>query len=182
MRSLFIATCYFTLLFLPLAVKAQIGSAQSQVNLIVRELMSVEIKQSSVMINMNLPSHYKFGNNSGMQHNHIKVTTTSNYVLSVSTTAQNFSYQGLYSSLPVNTVQVEAFLGDLNPYLNASDVTFNSNVSLSSAKVNLLSSHSSETSQSFDVNYTIPTSKVDHFLNIPSGSYKTTVIYTIIPN
>lgn len=182
MRTLYLITCYFILLFLPLKVKAQIGSAESQVNLIVRELMSVEIKQSTVLINMNLPSHYKYGNHSGIQSNHIKVTTTSDYVLSISTTSQNFTYQGLNSSLPVNTVHVEAFMGDVNPYFNAGDVTFNSNVSLNSTKVNLLSSHSSETSQSFDVNYVIPKNKVDRFLNIPAGGYNTTVIYTIIPN
>lgn len=181
MRTLYLITSYFILLFLPLKVKAQIA-AESQVNLILRELMSVEIKQSTVLINMNLPSHYKYGNHSGIQRNHVKVTTTSDYVLSVSTTAQNFTYQGLNSTLPVNTVHVEAFVGDLNPYFNAGDVTFNSNVSLSSTKVNLLSSHSSETSQSFDVDYVIPTSKVDRFLNISSGGYNTTVIYTIIPN
>ncbi|WP_121667432.1 hypothetical protein [Mesonia aquimarina] len=172
---------FFLLLFFPMLVKAQIGSAQSQVNLIVNELMSVEVAQSSVMINMNLPSHFRFGNNSGTQSNHVRVTTTSNYTLSVSTTNQYFTLNGLSTSLPVSTIQVEASVGNLNPNVNGGDINVNSSVALNASKVNLLSSVSPETSQAFDVKYVIPTNTVANFLDLPSGNYKTTVIYTIIP-
>ncbi|MFD2432223.1 hypothetical protein [Mesonia maritima] len=161
--------------------KAQIGSAASQVNLVVNELMSLEIEQSSVMINMNLPSHYKFGNNSGIQQNHVKVTATSNYTLAVSATNQNFTLNGLNTNLPVNIIKIEANTGNLNPNFNSGQVSINSGVYLNASQTNLLNSHSSETLQSFDVNYVIPTSATPNFLNIPSGNYKTTVIYTIIP-
>jgi len=160
---------------------AQIGSAASQVNLIVNELMSVEIAQSSVLINMNLPSHYKYGNNSGIQQNHVKVTTTSNYTLTVSATNQNFTLNGLATNLPVNIIKIEASIGSLNSNFNSGQVSINSGVQLSASQSNLLSSHSNETQQTFDVKYIIPTSETPNFLNIPSGNYKTTVIYTVVP-
>lgn len=181
MKTLRTILSCLVLLFFSILGKAQIGSAQSQVNLVVNELMSVEVAQPSVMINMNLPSHFRFGNNSGVQNNHVRVTTTSNYTLAVSTTNQYFTINGLSTSLPVSSIEVEASIGDLNPNMNSADVTIHSGVSLNASKVNLLSSISPETSQTFDVNYVIPTNRVDNFLDLPSGNYRTTIIYTIIP-
>jgi hypothetical protein len=162
------------LLVVPKAV-AQISTAESEVNLQLEQILSVEISQSSVSIPMNTPAHYLQGSSSQEITNHLQVSATSSYVLRVRTEDEYFNLDAGLSTLPVSTVRLN--LTDNG----ATGVTVLTPVSLSNSDTDVASSGANEIVQYYNAVYEIPQSQTQSYINKEDGNYTTTVIYTIVP-
>lgn len=172
------------LLFFPVVALAQIGSAQSQVNIIIAQVQSIQVTQPNVSINMNQVSHYKNGNSSGQQSNHVKVSTSTGYQVTVKASTQYFSHNGSNSTVPVNTITLQTAVGNDLTNSNAAPpagLTVTPQTVLSTSPSTIVSSPSGEWSRGFHVNYTIPANKANEYMDIDSGTYTTTVTYTLVP-
>lgn len=157
------------------SLQAQIGSAESEVNLVLQGVSSVEIGQSSVSIPMNIPIHFLQGNSTGTLNNHISVNSTSPYSLQVRTTEGVFNLNSNLTTLPVNVVQLSVSVN------TGTGITLLPPINLSNTNTDILTSSANEALQTFDAVYIIPQSETDQFLNREEGNYTTTLIYTIMP-
>jgi len=172
------------LLFCPIAALAQIGSAQSQVNIIISQAQSIEVLQPSVNISMTQASHYLNGSSSGVQSNHVQVTSTTGYQLNVRSLTQFFSLNGSTTTLPVNSIAVQTTVGsDLTNTGTAAPAGLQvvSQVPLSATAATIATSPIGEGGRGFNVNYTIPANQTQNYLNKAAGTYSTTVVYTLLP-
>jgi len=159
-------------LFLPL--KAQ-NTAAAQVNITLAPILSLEISQATVNIDMSLPSQFTQGSSSSLQTDHIKVSTTSAYTISVNTSTANFELTGSSTTLAVNTVQLE-----VSPNVPSNVITYTP-IYLSPTSEVIIDSNAETVTQTFNAQYSIPNAKTHQYLNRASGNYKTMVVYTIAP-
>lgn len=176
----------YLLLFLscPFFAFSQIGSAETQVNVLIGQVISIEVTQPSVNIDMGLSTHYINGSSSGQQTNHIKVTSNNGYEINVRATTEYFSLNGNMTTLPVNTIMIATSLGDdLTGSGSAAPASLqiNNPVPLSTSNTNIVSSGEGESARGFHVTYSIPASQTSNYLNKEPGTYTTNVIYTVVP-
>ncbi|MCV9929769.1 hypothetical protein OIU83_19060 [Flavobacterium sp. LS1R49] len=174
----------FLLLLCPIAVIAQsIGSAQTQVNVTIAQVQSIQISQPTVSISMAKPSHFLLGNDSGQQSNHIKVSSSTAYEVTVKASAEYFSHNGNTTSLPVNTIAVKTATGNLtnSNALPPAGLQVASQIMLSTQPTTIIKSPSGEWGRGFHVDYAIPETKSPSYLNREAGAYNTTIMYTLIP-
>ena len=71
-----------------------IGSAQTQVNITIAQVQSIQVTQPTVNINMTQPSHFILGNASGQQSNHVRVSSSTAYQVTVKASTQYFLLTG----------------------------------------------------------------------------------------
>ncbi|MFH6937718.1 hypothetical protein [Flavobacterium sp. FlaQc-30] len=172
------------LLLCPIAAMAQnIGSAQTQVNVTIAQVQSIQISQPTVNISMAKPSHFLLGNDSGQQTNHIKVSSSTAYEVTVKASTEYFSHNGNSTSLPVNTVAVKTVTGSLtnSTAQPPAGLQVVPQIMLSALPATIIKSPSGEWGRGFHVNYAIPETKSPSYLNRESGTYSTTVMYSLIP-
>ncbi len=87
-------------MILPTGITAQIGSAKTQVNVIIVQTQSITIAQPTVDIQLTQMAQYVSGNASPVQINHISVGSTTNYQVSVRAQAEFLSMNGFTSPTP----------------------------------------------------------------------------------
>ncbi len=174
----------FLLLLCPITAIAQsIGSAQTQVNVTIAQVQSIQISQPTVNISMAQPYHFLLGNSSGQQSNHIKVSSSTAYEVTVKASTEYFSHNGNSTTLPVNTIAVKTITGTLTNS-NAAPPTglqVASQIMLSTLPTTIIKSPAGEWGRGFHVNYVIPETKSPSYLNREAGTYSTTIMYTLIP-
>lgn len=160
-----------------------IGSAQTQVNVTIAQVQSIQVSQPTVSINMTQPSHFISGNSSGLQSNHVRVSSSTAYQVTVKTSTQYFSRNGNSTTLPVNTVAVKTTTGNLTNSNAAPPAGLQvvPQIFLSTLPTTIITSPAGEWGRGFNVNYTIPETKSPSYLNRQAGTYSTTVTYTLIP-
>lgn len=163
---------------------AQLGSGQSQVNLIIIQALSIEVAQPSVSIDMAQTSHFLNGSASGQQSNHVQVVATTGYEVSVKSVTEFFSFSGNSTTLPVSTIAVQTQTGsDLTGSNSAPPAGLQvvPQVMLSTSATPVATCTSGEGGRGFHVNYAIPTTQTPKFLNRNPGTYTTTIVYTLLP-
>ncbi len=163
---------------------AQIGSAQSQVNIIISQVHTIQVTQPTVSIDMSEISHYTSGNSSGMQADHVKVVSSSAYQVTVKASTQYFSLNGGATTLPVNTVAINTTTGSDLTGTNTSPpagLVVTPQVPLSASAVTIVNSPEGEWGRGYNVNYSIPQSMTPNYMNRENGTYTTTVTYTLVP-
>ena len=153
-------------------------------NIIIAQVQSIQVSQPTVNINLNQVSHFKSGNSSGQQSNHVKVSASTGYQVTVKASTQYFSHNGGATTIPVNTVNVNTVTGDDTTGANAAPpagLTVAPQTTLSTTPSVIVTSPSGTFGRGFHVNYAIPAAKAPSYLNRDEGSYTTTVIYTLVP-
>ena len=169
----------FTSILLLILLCSQYGYAQqsADVNFSVRlgDFQSIVVNSSQKNVGVEINSVNEATNGKSLdKQNHIKVTSTSNYEIKVSTSS---NLQGGNSELPSNLIKVTPSSGSFttpNNNLNYSPV------SLSSTEQTIISSGSGDIERSFNMNYFV--SGAENLLNSPKGNYSTTISYSIVPN
>ncbi len=170
--------------FCPAIAFSQIGSAETQVNVLIGQVLSIQVSQPSVNIDMGLSTHFINGNSSAQQTNHIQITSNNGYEVSVRSASQFFSLNGNTSTLPVNTIMVQTTLGDDLTGTNSSpssSLSVNGSVPLSTSDATVITSGEGESARGFHVTYSIPASQTGSYLNKEPGTYTTSIIYTVVP-
>lgn len=163
---------------------SQVGSAETQVNIVINQVQSIEVAQPSVNINMNQPSHFKNGNSSGQQSNHVKVISSAGYQVTVKASTQYFSLNGSVTTLPVNTIALKTTVGTNLSNTNTAPpagLIVIPQTTVSSLPSTIIASPSGEYGRGYNVEYSIPAQKASAYINRTPGSYTTTVVYTLIP-
>jgi hypothetical protein len=160
-----------------------IGSAQTQVNITIAQVQSIQVSQPTVTINMTQPSHFILGNASGQQSNHVRVSSSTAYQVTVKASTQYFSRNGNSTTLSVNTIAVKTAIGNLTNSTTAppAGIQVAPQIMLSALPITIITSPSGEWGRGFHVNYVIPETKSPSYLNREAGTYSTTVMYTLIP-
>jgi hypothetical protein len=158
---------------------AQIGSAKARIILNFKEQQSLVVTHSSVDLNLNRGEVYTQGAETGVLKNHVIVKSSTPYELSVRTINPYFQYEMSLSSLPVSIIHIK-------PSINTStllDFPLRlSTINLSDKPQIILQSENRSNSQQIDVNYTIPKQNITSILNKKAGTYKTEIIYTLLPH
>jgi uncharacterized membrane protein len=175
-------TLLMILILVPILVAGQIKTAQTQVNVIIAQAQSISITQPSVDIQLTQMAHYVSGNTSGVQTNHINVGSTTNYQISVRTESDYLSFNGGNSTIPVSTIALQATMGsDLTGSNTPASLTtiITPSVTLSSTDTIVIKNAVAEGARGYNVTYAIPATKTSYYLNKPTGTYSTTVIYTL---
>ncbi len=177
--------CLILLLqFCPAVAFSQIGSAETQVNVVIGQVLSIEVSQPSVNIQMGVPSHFINGNSSAPQANHVQVTSNTGYEVNVKAATQYFSLAGNVTTLPVSTINILTAVGDDLTGQGATPpagLQVMPEVQLSSTDNTVINSIQGESARGFNVTYSIPANQADNYLNRDTGTYSTTIIYTITP-
>ena len=179
LRNLFLLVLLF-----PIIVFSQIGSAETQVNIVINQVQSIEVSQPSVSINMNNVSHFLNGNSSGQQVNHVKVISSAGYQVTAKASTQHFSLNGSVTTLPVNTVAIKTTVGnDLSNTNTAppSGLQVAPQASISTSPNTIITSPTGEYGRGYNVEYSISAQQSPAYLNRTPGAYTTTVMYTLVP-
>ena len=177
--------CFILLLqFCPTVAYTQIGSAETQVNVLIGQVLSIEIMQPSVNIQMGMAPDFINGAESGNQNNYIKVTSNSAYCVTVRALTGTFSNNGNNTTLPVNTINIQTTLGDDLTGAGAASppgLQTMPNTPLSENEMTIINSPVGESARGFNIKYKIPGGQSNAYLNRPPGNYTTQVIYSIVP-
>lgn len=183
MKTLLKLACIAFLMLYPAAAFSQ-ASGISQVNIIIAPAQSIQVQHPTVNIQMTQASHYAAGSSSGQQANHVRVTSTTGYQVTVKSQTQFFALNGNATTLPVNTIAVQTTLGsDLSGSNSAppSGLVITPQVMLTTPGNTIISTPTGEANRGFHVNYTIPANQASNYLNRDAGTYNTTVTYSLMP-
>lgn len=185
MKTFYKITLALAVMLISVSSLAQQTEAKANLNVLLGNAYNIEINsvQSDVSILMNQTDHFINGNSS-QQDDHIQVTATGGYAVTVQASAPNFVPETGASTIGVDNIYLVPQLGSLlvgNP--NAGQ-----NVNITPGFLNgttgfeILNVEAGERKRGFHMEYKIPTSKTDNFLNKEADTYTTVVTYTLIPN
>lgn len=155
----------FTTLIIMLSLSgySQVGSDQTQVNIILSEVYSIEVMQSQVDLTVDTAEKYEDGTSASLS-NHIKVFSTVSYQidLQLSTDFTNGS-----NSIPAGKVKVKL-----------SDNTTTNEIPLSTSSVNIIPNSSPVINRYLNAVYTL---EGGNHLLLDAGTYSAQLTYTLIP-
>lgn len=174
--------CLLVFFLIPIVSIGQIKTAQTQVNVVIAQAQSISISQSSVDIQLTQIAHYVFGNNSGIQTNHIQVGSTTNYQISVKSGSDFLTYNGSSSAIPVNTIALQTTMGSDLTGTNtvaSPNTIITPSIALGSVDTIIIKNAVAEGARAYNVTYAIPATNTTYYLNKPTGTYTATVIYTL---
>jgi len=144
-------------------------SDQVTLNIELVAIQSISVTQETVTLTFDDATDYQDGVSEN-QPGHLTVSSTCGFQVKVSASG-DLSYGS--ESIPLNTITVE-------PSGTAGEgETFTTDQTLTTTPTQIISSTSGTTSKNYDVNY--ESIGGDDYLNIPPGTYTTTVTYTIAP-
>ncbi|WP_255493544.1 hypothetical protein [Myroides sp. WP-1] len=162
-----------------LPLLAQIGSTRAKIVLNFREQQSLVINHSTVELNLSKGKEYAQGVETGILKNHVLVQCSTPYELTVRAVNGYFQYENTLSTLPVSIIRIKPSFTTtpaLDFPLQLQVVDLNVQPQL------ILQSNNRGNSQQLDINYSIPIQKIGYTLNQKTGTYQTTVIYTLLPH
>lgn len=166
----FIAVAVF---FIGSAAFAQ--SDQATLNVILQDIQSITVNTTQETVNLTLSTvaDYQDGVNVD-QADHLTVVSTSGFNITAQASGDLTKTSEL-NTIPVSTVSLTATAGSTSP-----DGTMGSPVFLSAtAPVTLVTGASSNLDAKYDMNFTV--SGGTEYLNQPTGTYTTTITYTLVP-
>jgi hypothetical protein len=157
----------------------------TNLNVNLASIYSIEVTNPTVTILMNTAANFTQGNTTGSLPNHLKVSATGGYKVSVQASSQLTSPAN--DIIPVNTVTVSTTPGTFSGAAGSVDpgsvATFPANAPALSATapVQLIASAKGDV-RGFNVQYTIPAVSAPVYLNKPAAVYSTLLTYTIVAN
>ena len=154
-------------------------SASTTLNVTIANAYDIQIGQSTVAINMNTPSHFTSGNNSGNQIGHLIVSSSTGYEVKVAATTELLNGA---ASIPVSTVLVKPELGAYGGGGTAptvTDLTLTNNTLAVASQKTIISKNTGESQRGFNVDYAISAADASAYINKTPGSYSTTVTYSL---
>lgn len=154
-------------------------SATTTLNVTLANAYDIQIGQSSVTINMNAPNHFLSGNSSGNQIGHLVVNASTGYEVKVAATTELLNGA---ASIPVSTVTVKPELGayggaGTTPVVT--DLTLTDNALAVGTQKTIISKDTGESKREYNVNYEIPAIQANEYLNKATGTYSTTITYSL---
>lgn len=162
-------------------------SAQTTTNLNVNlsSLYSIEVTNPTVTIQMNNASYFTAGNTTGALSNHLKVSATGGYQVSVVAGTDLTSPGG--DVISVGTVTVAATEGTYSGASGSTDpgtdAEFPSTApALSTSVPAVVIESTSGDLRGFNVEYKIPAESAPAYLNKPAATYTTQLTYSIVAN
>ncbi|MNK36160.1 hypothetical protein D3C87_547030 [compost metagenome] len=168
-----------------LSANSIFAQTTTTLNVNLASVYSIEVTNPTVNILMNTPANFTQGNTSGPLPNHIKVSATGGYKVSIQ--ASNDLTSTANDVIPVSTVVVSTtpgtFSGAAGSIDTGSNAAFPANAPALSATapVELITSTTGDI-RGFNVQYTIPASSAPVYLNKPAAIYSTLLTYTIVAN
>lgn len=166
----FIAVVVF---FIGSAAFAQ--SDQATLNVILQDVQSITVNTAQETVNLTLSTVADYQNGINVdQADHLAVVSTSGFNITAQA-ASELTKTSEPNTIPVSTVSLIATAGSTSP-----DGTMGSPVFLSAtAPVTLVSGASANLDAKYDLNYAV--SGGSEYLNQPTGTYTTTITYSLIP-
>jgi hypothetical protein len=137
----------------------------STLNVTVADMQAFTMNDATTTLNLNSISGYQ--GITQAQPNHMTVSSTSPWSISVVAASSNLSNGS--NTIPVNYISIG----------NVSGQTLLTNTILSSGSQTITSSRPPAINQSVGVNYTISAANAQQLINKPSGTYSTTLTYTL---
>ncbi|MBW2961834.1 hypothetical protein [Mesonia aestuariivivens] len=175
----YIVLVFFILFFSYTSVGQSILKNEVQFSAHLGEVRSIQINQSQFNINLSINTLSALMNGLAIKkENHIEVTSTSEYQIQVVASSE---LEGEQTFIPVNTVSVIPSLGSSSVFNYQEKEIYFSPVSLSTHVQNIITSGQGEISRFFDVSYQL-SSWLAYIKDHPSGSYRTTITYSIVAN
>lgn len=154
-------------------------------NVNLANVYSIEVTNPTVNIAMNTAANFTDGNTSGSLPNHIKVSATGGYKVTIQA-ANELTSPG-NDIIPVSTVVVSTtpgtYSGAAGSIDQGSNASFPANAPALSVTtpVELITSTTGDI-RGFNVQYTIPPVSAPVYLNKPAAIYSTLLTYTIVAN
>ena len=157
----------------------------TNLNVNLANVYSIEVTNPTVTIAMNTAANFTEGNTTGSLPNHVKVSATNGYKVTIQA-ATDLTSPG-NDVIPVSTVVVKTtpgtFSGAPGSIDAGSNAAFPANAPALSVTtpVELISSTTGDI-RGFNVQYTIPPVSAPVYLNKPEAVYSTLLTYTIVAN
>ncbi len=167
----------------PTAMFSQIGFAETNVNIVIAQMQSIEISHLSVSIDMNQALHYLSGSSSGLLQDHIRITSSAGYQVTVRSDSEFFLYNGSSSTLPVNSIALGLYSGtDLSgPVTSPSEPVLLPIAAIPAQPLTVISCSSPGGSRGYNAEYRISSQNAPVYINRLPGIYSTTIVYTLLP-
>lgn len=151
--------------------------AEVQFSVHLGDFQSIVVNSSQNQVGVHLDSKEDVLNGKGVQQNdHIKVTSTSQYEINVSSSSE---LMGVQNELPAGMIQITPSSGSTMVNVAPHQIDY-SKVSLSKQQQTIINSSKGDIERSFNMNYFVK-GGVD-ILEKAKGNYKTTISYSIVPN
>jgi hypothetical protein len=161
-------------------------SANATLNVVLSDVRSIKINPAQSVVNLNFTTANDYANGINVSQNrHIEITSTSGFIVKVKASGNNLT-NGT-NTIPVNTITLTPFLNtaSMQRTMVASGSSFANSVytfpiTLSPTPKLLVESSYGSTQIFFDINYA--SSGGASYMNKVSGTYSTTITYTIEPD
>lgn len=159
------------LFFVAIALVSTTVFAQDETTLTVNLGDSFEITLTGApSIDMNTAAHFTDGNSTTM-NNHVNVTASNSYVITVEADDTNFG------SVEGNTVAVSNVEVHMNNHANSTgSVALNG-----TTPVDLTTATDGEINADYNVIYAIPAANAGNFLDLGDDTLTATLTYTVVP-
>lgn len=125
--------------------------------------------QPNITFNYNSAASYTQSNTIPLT-GHLTLSKTTPYIVTVKASAANLTLGATTNQIPVNIITIEPMAGQTG--LNT--------IALSAAPQTLISASSPVIDRQINLQYRIPSSQNSNLVGKPSGSYETTVTYTLV--
>ncbi|MBW2961836.1 hypothetical protein [Mesonia aestuariivivens] len=151
--------------------------AEVQFSVHLGDFQSIVINSSQNQVGVHLDSKEDVLSGKGVQQNdHIKITSTSQYQVNVSSSSE---LMGVQDEIPAGMIQITPSTGTTMVNSTNHQIDY-SKISLSTQQQTIINSSKGDIERSFNMNYFVK-GGVD-LLKKAKGNYKTTISYSIIPN
>ncbi|WP_417350523.1 hypothetical protein [Flavobacterium alkalisoli] len=153
-------------------------TAETTLNVNLGSSFEITVADASVDIDMNTPEHFQSGNTSGQKTDHVQVSATGEYEVKVIASTDLTSGA---ETIPVSTITVTPTLGS---YLGAGDEgsvspTLTAQSLSTSTENTIISCDTGESLRGYNIEYSVPAASAAEYLNHTTGTYTTTVTYSL---
>lgn len=146
---------------------------QATLNVVLADIQSITVEAGQTTVALTLDNATKYASGTSVaQADHLAVVSTSDFDITA-VASQELTKTGEANTIPVSTVTLTASAGTNTP-----DGTMNP-VALSTTAVNLVVGASADLDAFYNVDYAV--SGGSEYLNQPTGTYSTTITYTLVP-
>ncbi|HET8810258.1 MAG TPA: hypothetical protein VFM65_08345 [Flavobacteriaceae bacterium] len=156
---------------------SSIGFAQTDtadLNVVLTDIQSITVAAAQETVTITLDDVTKYTSGTDVdQADHLAVVSTSDFDITA-VANQELTKTGEANTIPVSTVTLTASAGT-----NAPDGTMAAVALSATAPVNLVTGASADLDAFYNVNYAV--SGGTEYLNQPTGTYETTITYTLVP-
>lgn len=161
----------FLLLGLDSIAQPGIGSAKALIKIEFEDVYGLNINHPDVNLDINTIEKFTQGTQTNWLNSHLVITGIKSFEISIKTIQSNFVSNNLETNVAVSNINVNA---RINSKTNS--------IYLSDASQILIRENSGSMINYIDVNYKIPPENTFAFINSPTNTFETLIVYTLIPN